>query len=146
MSSTEEQFATNQLQDNHQKPYAELIDEIIVQLEAFFASHLDDLFQQADNHLFTAADEATNTDEQNSLFECMTAVRSHKKTIQQSFVNELSFYLQPMSSLEKPKTLGLVEENVMDEMVLLNSISSKAEMDHAEAINNLIMIFFMVKH
>jgi len=148
MSSTEEQFATNQLQDNHQKPYAELIDEIIVQLEAFFASHLDDLFQQADNHLFTAADEATNTDEQNSLFECMTAVRSHKKTIQQSFVNELSFYLQPMSSLntlperktaEKPKTLGLVEENVMDEMVLLNSISSKAEMDHAEAINHLIL-------
>ncbi len=160
MSNTENNTQTEagKLKDNHSdnnqsnvvelKPHAELIDEIISQLEAFFATHLNDLFLQIDNHLFSAADEATSTDQQNNLFESMNAMRDNKKVIAQFFIDELSFYLQPISSLDslperkpakKSTVLGLVEENEMDEMVVLASISRKAEMDNAEAINHLIL-------
>ncbi len=150
MNNTENNTQTESVQPNDSdlKLHAELIDEIISQLESFFASHLNDLFQKLDNYLFSAADEATNTDQQNNLFESMNAMRDNRKPIAQSFIDELSFYLQPMSSLDslperkpvkKTQVLGLVEENEMDEMVVLTSISRKAEMDNAEAINHLIL-------
>ncbi len=140
----------NQNIDEQPRYYVELVDEIISQLEAFFASHLDDLFKQADDYLFKAADEATSTAEQNGLFECMNAVRANQKNIKQDFVDELSFYFQPMSELDelpekkqvkKEVTLGLIEQNEMDEMVTLTTISSKAAMDNSESINNLIARF-----
>jgi len=150
VSDTETENQNNQNIEEPPRYYAELIDEILSQLESYFASRLDDLFQKTDDYLFKAADEATSTAEQNSLFECMNAVRDNKKNIQQGFVDELSFYLQPMGELDelpekkpvkKHTELGLVEQNEMDEMVTLNSISSKASMDNAENINHLIARF-----
>ncbi len=150
MSDTETDNQINQNIEEQPRYYAELIDAIISQLESYFASSLDDLFKQADDYLFKAADEATSTAEQNSLFECMNAVRDNKKNIQQGFVDELSFYLQPMGDLDelpekkpvkKSEELGLVEQNEMDEMVLLTSISGKAAMEHSEPINHLIARF-----
>ena len=148
MSETENQ--TNLNADEQPRYYTELVDAIISQLEDFFASHLEELFKQTDEYLFESANEARSTAEQNSLFECMNAVRDNKKSIQQDFVDELSFYLQPMGELEalpekkptkKPEALGLVEQNEMDEMVTLTTISSKAAMDNSESINNLIARF-----
>ena len=150
MSETETENQNNQNTDETPRYYAELVDEIISQLENYFSTHLDTMFQDADEHLFKAADEATSTAEQNSLFECMNAVRDNKKNIQQGFVDELGFYLQPMSELDelpekkqvkKTTELELVEQNEMDEMVTLTTISSKAAMDHSESINNLIARF-----
>jgi len=151
VSDTETENQNNQTTIEEQpRYYAELIDEIISQLESYFASRLEDLFQKADDYLFKAADDATSTAEQNSLFECMNAVRDNKQNIQQGFVNELSFYFQPMGELDelpekkpvkKHEELGLVEQNEMDEMVTLTTISSKAAMDNAESINHLIARF-----
>ena len=148
MSETENQ--NNQNIDETPRYYAELVDAIISQLEMYFAGQLDEMFQKADDYLFKAADEATSTAEQNSLFECMNGVRDNKQNIKQGFVDELSFYLQPMSELDelpekkqvqKNQELGLVEQNEMDEMVTLTSISSKAAMEHSESINNLVVRF-----
>ena len=150
MSDTETENQTKQNLDEQPKYYAELVDEIISQLEEFFSSHLDDLFKQADGYLFEAANDALSTAEQNSLFECMNAVRENQKMIQQGFVDELSFYLQPIGELDelpakkvtrKPAALGLVEENEMDEMVTLSTISSKAASDNSGSINDLIKRF-----
>ncbi len=150
MSDTETENQTNQNLEEQPRYYAELIDAIISQLENYFSSSLDELFQKTDDYLFKAADEATSTAEQNSLFECMNAVRDNKKSIQQGFVDELSFYLQPMGDLDKlpekkpvkkNEELGLVEQNEMDEMVLLTTISSKAAMEHAESVNHLVARF-----
>jgi len=150
VSDTETDNQNNQNIDETPRYYTELVDEIISQLEMYFSTQLDDLFQKADDYLFKAADEATSTAEQNSLFECMNGVRDNKKNIQQGFVDELSFYLQPMSELDelpkkkpvkKTEELGLVEQNEMDEMVTLSTISSKAAMEHSESINNLIARF-----
>lgn len=149
-TDTDTENQNNRSVEEQPRYYAELIDEIISQLESYFASRLDDLFQKTDDYLFKAADEATSTAEQNSLFECMNAVRDNKKNIQQGFVSELSFYLQPMGELDelpekkpvkKHTELGLVEQNEMDEMVTLATISSKAAMDNAEFINHLIARF-----
>lgn len=152
MSDTDNYNQNNQGQVAEEQPryYADLVEEIISQLEMFFVTHLEDMFKQADSYLFEAADEATSTAEQTSLFECMNAMRTSKQLIQQGFVNELSIYLQPVGELEelpakkqgKQNTeLGLVEQNEMDEMVTLTTISSKAAMDNAEAINHLIKRF-----
>ena len=150
MSDSENENQTGQDLDEQPKYYTELVDEIISQLEEFFAEHLEDLFKKADDYLFEAANGATSTAEQNGLFECMNAIRVDKKLMQQGFVDELSTYLQPMSELDelpakkkskKATTLGLIEQNEMDEMVTLTTISSKAAMDHSESINNLIARF-----
>ena len=150
MSDTETENQNNQVIEDQPRYYSELIDEIISQLEHYFAKTLEDLFQKADDYLFKAADDATSTAEQNSLFECMNAVRDNKKNIQQGFVDELSFYFQPMGELDelpekkpvkKHEELGLVEQNEMDEMVTLTTISSKSAMDNAESINHLIARF-----
>ncbi len=152
MSDTENYKQNNQEPVAEEPPryYADLIEEIISQLEMFFVTHLEEMFKQADNYLFEAADEATNTAEQTSLFECMNAMRTNKQLIQQGFVNELSIYLQPVGELEELPAkkqgkqnaeLGLVEQHEMDEMVTLTTISSKAAMDNAEAINHLIKRF-----
>jgi len=129
--------------------YIELVEQILTELESFFSSRLDEMFKQADEHLFKAAEEADNTAEQNIQFECMSAVRANKPIIQQSFVDELGSYLQAVSELDelpekkqqkdKSLSLGLVEQNEMDEMVTLASISSKAAMDNSESINHLIL-------
>lgn|GEM_PF-831665 len=126
--------------------YIELIEELLRELEAFFSTRLEDVFKQADDHLFHAADQARNIAEQNRLFESMSAIRVDKTKIQQAFVDELGRYLQPISELDKlpakkeqkkELSLGLVEEREMDEMVTLTSISSKAASDNAEAISDL---------
>jgi len=141
----------NQSGDAEEQPryYIELVEQILTELESFFSSHLDEMFKQADEHLFKAAEEADNTAEQNIQFECMSAVRVNKPIIQQEFVNELGSYLQAVSELDelpekkqqkdKSLSLGLVEQNEMDEMVTLTSISSKAAMDNSESINHLIL-------
>ena len=148
MSDTENQ--TEQVGDEQPRYYAELVDEILTQLESFFATHLDELFKEADEYLFKSADEATSTAEQNSLFECMNSVRDNKKRIQQGFVDELGFYLQPMGELDelpekkqvkKTQELGLIEETEMDEMVMINTMSGKAATDFSESISNLILRF-----
>lgn len=126
--------------------YIELIEELLRELEVFFSSRLEDVFKQADDHLFHAADQARNIAEQNRLFESMSAIRVDKAKIQQAYVDELGHYLQPIAELDKlpakkeqkkELSLGLVEEREMDEMVTITSISSKAASDNAEAISDL---------
>lgn len=140
----------NQSGDVEEQPryYIELVEQILIELESFFSSHLEDMFKQTDDYLFKAAEEASSTAEQNTQFECMSAVRANKSVIQQGFVDELGSYLQAVSELEelpekkqKDKTLslGLVEQNEMDEMVTLTTISGKAAMDNSEAINHLVL-------
>ncbi len=152
MSDSDSETENQKDEELNEQPkyYAELVDHIISQLEEFFSSRLDEMFKKADDYLFEAANEAISTAEQNSLFECMNAFREDKQNIQQGFVDELSFYLQPVSELDelpekKPSkqvtTLSLVEQNEMDELVTLTTISGKAAMDHSEAINNLIARF-----
>ena len=150
MSDSESDNQTDQNVEEQPRYYVELVEEIISQLEEFFSSHLTDMFKNADEYLFDAANNASSTAEQNGLFECMNAVRKNKTEIQQGFIDELSIYLQPVCDLKelpakkhkkKPEALGLVEQNEMDEMVTLASISSKAAMDNSEAIDHLIKRF-----
>jgi len=79
VSETETENQNDPNVEEQPRYYTELVDEIISQLETFFATHLDELFVQTDDYLFKEADEATSTAAQNSLFECMNAVRDNKK-------------------------------------------------------------------
>ncbi len=146
MSETDNQSGEVEEQPRY---YIELVEQILTELESFFSSHLDEMFKQTDDYLFKAAEEANNTAEQNKQFECMSAVRANKSVIQQSFVDELGSYLQSVSELEtlpekkqqknKTLSLGLVEQNKMDEIVTLTTISGKAAMDNSESISHLIL-------
>jgi len=81
VSDTENYSQGNQdpLEADQPRYYADLIEQIISQLETFFVLHLDEMFKQADDYLFEAADEATSTAEQTSLFECMNAMRANTR-------------------------------------------------------------------
>ncbi len=127
--------------------YVELVDQILTELEDFFATHLEDMFKKADDYLFNSAQNAANIAEQNKMFEAMNALRAEKQPLQKGYIDELSFYLQPVSELDKlpekkqakkPASLGLVENTEMDERVTLNGISSKAMDANSESIGFLI--------
>lgn len=148
MSDTEIDNQSGQVEEQP-RYYVELVEIILTELESFISASLTNMFKRADDHLFKAAEEATSTATQNTLFECMSAVRVNKPIIQQGFVEELGRYLQPVSELEvlpekklqknKSMSLGLVEQNEMDEIVTLTTISGKASMDNSEAISHLIL-------
>ncbi len=148
MSDTDNEKPNTEGAEEQPRYYIELVDYILSQLEEFVAGKLEELFKKADEDLFDSAQSASSTAEQNRMFEAMNALRANKQSIQQSFVDELSFYLQPVSELdklpEKKKSkqpsggLSLVEQTEMDEMVTLNSMSGKAAGDHREAIDHLI--------
>ena len=132
--------------DLHAAPvYAELVEILLSQLEVFFSAKMAELFVAADEHLFQAADRAKNTTEQNHLFEFMNALRKRREQIGKDFFNELNKYLRPVAiSKELPKKklhtssgqtgLSLIDQDEMDEMVMLTTITGKAAMDCREEL------------
>ncbi|MCW9013346.1 MAG: DUF1631 domain-containing protein [Gammaproteobacteria bacterium] len=129
-------------------PYAELIENILTKLEEYFSEHTVDLFKKTDEFLFNSANTATSIDVQNRMFEFMNGLRAQKDEMEKNFIQELSFYLQPVSEIaELPKKkkhkkpgssqFSLVEQDEMDEMVTLTTISSKAAQNLNEELTHL---------
>ncbi len=135
--------------DLHAAPvYAELVETILSQLEIFFSSKIAELFIAVDEHLFESADHARNTADQNHLFEFMNALRKRRENIAKSFFVELNKYLKPVAvSKELPKKkhhtppgqtgLSLIDQDEMDAMVALITITGKAAMDCREELSHL---------
>ena len=135
--------------DLHAAPvYAELVETILSQLEIFFSSKMAELFIAVDEHLFESADHARNTADQNHLFEFMNALRKRRENIAKSFFVELNKYLKPVAvSKELPKKkhhtppgqtgLSLIDQDEMDAMVALLTITGKAAMDCREELSHL---------
>jgi hypothetical protein len=126
--------------------YSQLIENILSKLEFYFSDSIVTLFKQTDEFLFDSANSASSIDIQNRMFEFMTELRNQKDDIEKDFIKGLGFYLQPISDIDElPKKthqsldnkLSLVEQDEMDEMVTLTSISSKAAMDLQEELNSL---------
>ena len=135
--------------DLHAAPvYAELVETILSQLEIFFSSKMAELFIAVDEHLFQSADHARNTADQNHLFEFMNALRKRRENIAKSFFVELNKYLKPVAvSKELPKKkhhtppgqtgLSLIDQDEMDAIVALITITGKAAMDCREELSHL---------
>ena len=126
--------------------YQELVENILSQLEIFLSGQIKELFDKTDDFLFNSADHASSIDEQNRLFEFMNGLRVQKDEIEETFVKEFNIYLKPISenkALPSKKrrgdenVLGLIDQDEMDEMVAITTISSKAQMDNQEAISHL---------
>ncbi len=126
--------------------YKELVENILSQLEIFLSGQIKELFDKTDDFLFNSADHASSIDEQNRLFEFMNGLRVQKDEIEETFVKEFNIYLKPISenkALPSKKrrgdenVLGLIDQDEMDEMVAITTISSKAQMDNQEAISHL---------
>jgi hypothetical protein len=134
--------------DLHADPaHAELVEAILSQLEVFFSSRMAELFVAADEYLFQSADHAQNTAEQNRLFEFMNALRKQRDMIGKNFFTELNRFLRPLAvSKELPKKkqhpsakggLSLIDQDEMDEIVALTTISGKAVVDYREELSHL---------
>jgi len=126
--------------------YSQLVENILSKLEFYFSNSMVTLFKETDNFLFESANSASSIDIQNRMFEFMNALRKQTDDIEKDFIKGLSFYLQPISDIDElPKKthgsldnkLSLVEQDEMDEMVTLTTISSKAAMDLQEELNHL---------
>ncbi|MDQ1363008.1 MAG: hypothetical protein QG652_868 [Pseudomonadota bacterium] len=135
--------------DLHAAPvHAELVEAILSQLEVFFSSKMAQLFVNADEYLFQSADHAKNTAEQNRLFEFMNALRKQREMVGKNFFAELNKFLKPVAiSRELPKKkhhtaagqtgLSLIDQDEMDEMVTLTTISGKATVEYREELAHL---------
>jgi len=126
--------------------HQELVEKILSKLEFFISSNIATLFKEADEILFKSAESATSIAIQNSNFEFMNALRAQKENIEKNFIDEYNLYLKPVSEtkdLPKKKhhsqsnQLGLIEQDEMDEMVILKTISSKSEMNLQEELTHL---------
>ena len=130
----------------NKEPYADLVENILEKLEFFISSKMEILFKEADESLFKAAQSATSIAVQNANFEFMNSLRDQKANIENSFVTEFNVYIKPIADIkELPKKkqhnqsnqLGLIEQDEMDEMVALKTISSKSAMDFREELSHL---------
>ncbi len=126
--------------------YSALVDNIYAKLEFFFSDRMTAMFEKADDFLFDSANKAGNIAQQNNLFEFMNALRAQKQGIEKGFLNELNYFLKPIAkSKELPKKkqhkqsdeLGLIDQDEMDQMVALTTISGKAAMDLREELSHL---------
>lgn len=128
-----------------EQPFDALIDAIVDNLDKYFAEHIKILLLKTDEYLFNAADHASSIDQQNRMFEFMNELRARKDDIENRFYEELNVYLKPIAEApklpkKKPKQqkgLGLVDNDEMDEMVAMTTITSKANMDFQEEISHL---------
>ncbi|MFW2373462.1 MAG: DUF1631 family protein, partial [Gammaproteobacteria bacterium] len=133
--------------DLQQKPYDDLVEAIKDKLEFYISSHVVTLFKATDESLFDAANSASSIDEQNRMFEFMNALRAKKEGIEKNFIRELNLFIRPISetrgvpkkkeSFTEGDQLGLIDQDEMDEMVTLSSISSKAAGDFREELSHL---------
>jgi hypothetical protein len=129
-----------------EQPYAELIDNILESLHRFFSEHIKNLLMQTDDYLFHAADHASSISQQNAMFEFMNDLRAQNDDIEHKFFEEFNAYLRPIAESPRlprkknrkpPGQLSLVDNDEMDEMVAMTTISSKASMDFQEEISHL---------
>lgn len=133
--------------DQQEKPYDDLVAGLKDKLDFYFSSQIVSLFKTADESLFDAANSATSMDEQNRMFELMNALRAEKETIEKNFISELSLFIRPISEVggaprkkeesDEDNQLGLIEQDDMDEMVALSTISGKADSDCREELSHL---------
>lgn len=143
---TSEQQAANASAAEPEKKFTSLIEAILQQLDVYFSEHVAELFKQADDFLFDAAEHASSIDQQNRMFEFMNDLRVQKDDIEKNFYTHINVFLAPVATspkLPKKKTqkestqLGLVAQDEMDEMVALTTISGKATSDFQEEIAHL---------
>ncbi len=143
---TSEQQADNASTAEPEKKFTSLIEAILQQLDVYFSEHVAELFKKADDFLFDAAEHASSIDQQNRMFEFMNDLRVQKDDIEKNFYTHINVFLAPVATspkLPKKKTqkettqLGLVDQDEMDEMVALTTISGKATSDFQEEISHL---------
>lgn len=133
--------------DQQEKPHDDLVAVLKDKLDFYISSQIVSLFKTADESLFDAANSATSMDEQNRMFELMNALRVEKEIIEKNFISELSLFIRPISEVrgaprkkeesDEGNQLGLIEQEDMDEMVALNTISGKADSDCREELLHL---------
>ena len=133
--------------DQQQKPYDDLVEAIKDKLKFYISSQIVALFKTADESLFDAANAAASMDEQNRMYEFMNALRAEKEGIEKNFIKELNLFIRPISeakgalrkkeNLNQGDQLGLIEQDDMDEMVALSTISGKAASDYREELSHL---------
>ncbi|MDH5425861.1 MAG: DUF1631 domain-containing protein, partial [Gammaproteobacteria bacterium] len=121
---------------------AEIRSTLDYQVKKLFASYIE----SADTALFDLANEAGSNAEQKQYFELMQHLRADKKNLLIRMSASLDSYLQPASKEtddydfemdHDDGELSLVSQDTMEEMVVINAMSSKAAEKFNEAIGKL---------
>ncbi len=114
-------------------------------------SYINELFATADDSLFEMADRATSNNEQNNLFEAMRDLRLKRKNIERSFLQQLfeGFSSLHQHQIGQPPTLdtpsfeslSLVQNDVLEESVAIDSMVAKVKRRDEQALSNLTARF-----
>lgn len=114
-------------------------------------NYIQELFANADDALFEMADRATSNNEQNSLFEAMRDLRLKRKNIERSFLQQLfeSFANLNLYTIGQPPvldkqsfdSLSLVQDEVLEEAVAIDSMVAKVKRRDEQALHQLTTRF-----
>ena len=107
-------------------------------LPAFFAN--------IDNSLYDMADRAENSEEQNIYFEAMREIRIQKEAMQQAYFEALSdsfrnSLTQASKKSDTGSTLGLMDDEQLEESLAISNMVSEAEAQYREALYGLTQRF-----
>lgn len=113
--------------------------------------YLQELFANADDALFEMAERATSNNEQNALFEAMRDLRLKRKHIERSFLQQLFSAFSELSQLPSTQppqlethsfeSLSLVQDDVLEESVAIDSMVAKVKRSDGDALQQLTTRF-----
>lgn len=115
-----------------------------------FSRALRNLFDNADDALFTLADKATTNDDQNLYFESMREVRIRRRELESRFADAIDNAFVDLvvkdrnrgqaayaGNLSSAEGLSLVQDDELDELVAIDSMISKASGACGESLQYL---------
>ena len=113
--------------------------------------YIQELFSNADDSLFEMADRATSNNEQNNLFEAMRDLRLKRKNIERSFLqqifdsfaslNQYQIGQPPVLEAHSSDSLSLVQDDVLEEAVAIDSMVAKVRRRDEQALHHLTARF-----
>lgn len=136
--------------------FNKLADEIKSTLNYQIKKTFTSFVETADTAFFDLANEAGSNAEQKQYFELMQTLRVDKQNLVRGMITSLDEYLKPVSTTlpdydievdTGDGELSLVSQDAMEEMVLINAISSKADEKFKEATGKLgLRLAYLTEH
>ena len=136
-----------EVSEKKENGFNELVDAINQTLSHQLKNLFGAFFESADTVLFDLANEAGSNDEQKQYFELLQTIRVDKPNLNRGMHQAFAVYLKPVSDTsseydfeiddDDDGELSLVSQDTMEEMVLINTITSKTVEKYKESIGKL---------
>jgi len=135
--------------DKTEKEYEDLVNEIRKRVTTYLEKQVSTMLTSADKELFEMSNSAISNEDQTRYFELMKQLRNIRNILSQNFIKNIVKYLKPYTQVEAEDIdskndldeLSLVDQQDMEDMVLIKSISDQTAGAYREKLSHLQLRF-----